>query len=74
MEIKRIGGKVSAGTFLSKVLLEGPIKKAKDENDGTASSFFGKKTPTSTRLQKSIYKICLMTDRHILSMIFMEKW
>ena len=53
---KRIGGKVSAGTFLSKVLLEGPIKKAKDENDGTASFILSVKNSYLDQTSKSIYK------------------
>ncbi len=35
---KRLGGKVSANTFTSKLLLEGPIKKL-DESSGGSSSF-----------------------------------
>jgi len=53
---KRIGGKVSTGTFLSKVLLEGPIKKAKDENDGTASFILSVKNSYLDQTSKSIYK------------------
>jgi len=32
---KRTSGKISASPFLAKLNLEGPIKKAKDKNDGT---------------------------------------
>ncbi len=53
---KRFGGKVSAGTFMSKLLLEGPIKKAKDENDGTASFIFSIKNSYLDQTSKSLYK------------------
>ncbi|MCD6332982.1 MAG: carboxypeptidase-like regulatory domain-containing protein, partial [Bacteroidales bacterium] len=33
----RLSGKFSASTFMAKALLEGPIKKAKNENDGSVS-------------------------------------
>ena len=34
---KRLRGKVSASSFTSKILLEGPLKKAKEVNDGSIS-------------------------------------
>jgi CarboxypepD_reg-like domain/TonB-dependent Receptor Plug Domain len=36
---KRLSGKVSANTFTSKIILEGPLKKMTDGNDGGSSSF-----------------------------------
>jgi hypothetical protein len=53
---KRFGGKVSTGTFLSKLLLEGPVKKAKDENDGTASFILSVKNSYLDQTSKSLYK------------------
>lgn len=52
---KRLAGKVSAGTFLSKILLEGPLKKAKDENDGTASFIVSVKNSYLDQTSKSLY-------------------
>ncbi len=52
---KRLAGKVSAGTFLSKLLLEGPIKKAKDESDGTASFMISIKNSYLDQTSKSLY-------------------
>ncbi|REJ81301.1 MAG: TonB-dependent receptor [Bacteroidetes bacterium] len=51
---KRLSGKVSANTFTSKVLLEGPIKKEKESGEGSSSFIVtGKKSyldKTSTSL------------------------
>ncbi len=52
---KRLAGKISTGTFLSKVLLEGPLKKAKDENDGTASFILSVKNSYLDQTSKTLY-------------------
>jgi hypothetical protein len=53
---KRLSGKVSTGTFLSKLMLEGPIKKAKNDDDGTASFIISVKNSYLDQTSKSIYK------------------
>ncbi|HEX5001992.1 MAG TPA: TonB-dependent receptor [Bacteroidia bacterium] len=52
---KRLAGKFSANTFTSKVLLEGPIKKAKKEGDADASFIFSAKTSYLDKTSKSLY-------------------
>ncbi len=52
---KRFAGKVSAGTFLSKVLIEGPLKKAKSDDDGTASFVLSLKNSYLDKTSKTFY-------------------
>lgn len=52
---KRIAGKVSSSTFMSKVLIEGPLKKAKTENDGSASFILSAKHSYLEQSSKYLY-------------------
>lgn len=52
---KRIAGKVSSSTFMSKVLIEGPLKKAKTENDGSSSFIFSAKHSYLEQSSKYLY-------------------
>ena len=52
---KRFGGKVNLSTFGAKALLEGPIKKAKDNNDGTISYLLSAKTSYLDQTSKMLY-------------------
>lgn len=52
---KRLSGKVNANTFTSKLILEGPLKKAKDENDGTTSFILAGKASYLQQSSKALY-------------------
>ena len=52
---KRLAGKVSSSTFMSKVLIEGPIKKAKTDNDGSSSFVFSAKHSYLEQTSKYLY-------------------
>ncbi|MFM7078574.1 MAG: TonB-dependent receptor [Bacteroidota bacterium] len=52
---KRFGGKISANPFATKVLFEGPIKKAANENEGDASFIISGKTSFLDRTSKALY-------------------
>jgi hypothetical protein len=52
---KRLAGKFSANTFTSKLLLEGPIKKAKETGGGDISFIFSGKTSYLDQTSKGIY-------------------
>jgi hypothetical protein len=52
---KRLAGKISANPFTSKLLLEGPIKKARHEGDGDASFVLSGKTSYLDQTSKSLY-------------------
>ncbi|HMT28776.1 MAG TPA: TonB-dependent receptor [Bacteroidia bacterium] len=52
---KRLAGKVSANTFTSKLLLEGPLKKAKKEGDGDISFVLSGKTSYLDKSSKAFY-------------------
>ncbi|MFO7617080.1 MAG: TonB-dependent receptor [Bacteroidales bacterium] len=51
----RISGKFSAGTFMAKALLEGPIKKARDANDGSISFVLSAKHSYLEQTSKFLY-------------------
>ena len=51
---KRLAGKVSSSTFMSKVLLEGPLKKAK-EGEGSASFIISAKHSYLEQTSKYLY-------------------
>lgn len=51
----RIGGKVGASTFGAKVLLEGPISRAKEENGSSSSFIFSVKNSYLEQTSKSLY-------------------
>ncbi len=52
---KRLAGKVSANTFTSKVMLEGPIKKQKEGNEGSSSFLLSGKTSYLDQTSKTLY-------------------
>ncbi len=52
---KRMAGKVSASTFMAKVLIEGPIKKAKTDNEGSSSFVFSAKHSYLEQTSKYLY-------------------
>jgi len=52
---KHLSGKFSASTFGSKLLLEGPIKKAKDSNSGSSSFIVSGKTSFLEQTSKELY-------------------
>jgi len=52
---KKLTGKVSASTFASKIMLEGPIKKAKDESSG-GSTFILSAKHSYLEQSSSLYK------------------
>jgi len=52
---KRISGKISATTFGSKVLLEGPLKKAKEEGGGSSSFLLSYKNSFLEQSSKLLY-------------------
>lgn len=51
----RLSGKISAGTFMAKALLEGPLKKAKSENDGSMSFVLSAKHSYLEQSSKFLY-------------------
>lgn len=53
---KRFAGKVSTGTFQSKLLLEGPIKKQKEDGEGAASYIVSIKNSYLDQSSKIFYK------------------
>lgn len=52
---KRWGGKIGVNPFLSKVLIEGPLKKLNDEGGGSTSLLFTGKYSYIDRVSKSLY-------------------
>ncbi len=52
---KRVSGKVSATTFTSKVIIEGPLKKQDDEGGGSSSFLLQGKTSYLDQTSKSLY-------------------
>ncbi|MBL0342341.1 MAG: TonB-dependent receptor [Bacteroidetes bacterium] len=52
---KRLSGKVSANTFTSKLLLEGPLKKPLKEGDGDVSFVVSAKTSYLDKSSKAFY-------------------
>lgn len=56
---KRLSGKVGASTFGAKLTLEGPIKKAKDDDDATASFIISAKNSYLENTSQTIYKSIL---------------
>ncbi|MCX6275134.1 MAG: TonB-dependent receptor [Bacteroidetes bacterium] len=52
---KRISGKVSATTFTSKAIIEGPLKKQDDAGGGSSSFLFQGKTSYLDKTSKSLY-------------------
>jgi hypothetical protein len=53
---KKLSGKVSTNTFMSKVLLEGPLKKLKDNGGGSSSFLITAKANYLDRSSKIFYK------------------
>ncbi|MBL0096440.1 MAG: carboxypeptidase-like regulatory domain-containing protein [Bacteroidetes bacterium] len=52
---RRFGGKISATTFASKLLFEGPIKKQKDEGGGSSSFLLSYKNSYLDQSSKILY-------------------
>lgn len=52
---KRMAGKVSLSTFGAKAYIEGPLKKAKNDKDGTISYIFSGKTSYLDQSSKVLY-------------------
>lgn len=52
---KRLSGKVSANTFTSKVILEGPLKKMKGDNGASTSFLVSAKSSYLNRSSKIVY-------------------
>lgn len=59
---KRFGGLVSASPFQSKVLLEGPIKKWKDDGGGSTSFLLTAKHSYLDQTSKSLYSYAIDTN------------
>ncbi len=53
---KRLAGKLSASTFGAKVMLEGPLKKAKEQDDMTASFIISAKNSYLDKTSQTVYK------------------
>ncbi len=53
---KRLSGKVGATTFGAKVMIEGPIKKAKDDDDMSMSFILSAKNSYLEQTSQSVYK------------------
>lgn len=53
---KRISGKIGGSTFGAKVMVEGPLKKAKTDNDMTVSFLVSAKNSYLEQTSQSIYK------------------
>ncbi|MBL8000468.1 MAG: TonB-dependent receptor [Flavobacteriales bacterium] len=53
---QRLSGKVSASTFAAKALLEGPLKKAKEEGDGSSSFLLNYRTSYLDQSSKTFYE------------------
>ena len=66
---KRFAGKVSATTFNSKFLIEGPIKKQKEEGGGSASFLF---TARDSYLDKTSPKLYSYVDKNGLPYSFTD--
>ncbi len=52
---KRISGKISSTTFTSKLILEGPLKKATEGEEGSSSFIIAGKTSYLDRTSKTFY-------------------
>jgi hypothetical protein len=52
---KNYSGKLSTNPFMTKALFEGPIKKAKDSSDGSASFMLSGKTSYIDQTSKTLY-------------------
>ena len=56
---KRLSGKLNASTFGSKIMLEGPLKRAKNPEDMTASFIVSAKNSYLDKTSQTIYKTIL---------------
>ncbi len=52
---RRFGGKVAVNPFLSRLLLEGPLKKSTDDNEGSSSFIFSGKHSYLAESSKALY-------------------
>ena len=56
---KRLSGKLNASTFGSKIMLEGPLKRAKNPEDMTASFIVSAKNSYLDKTSQTVYKTIL---------------
>ena len=59
---KRISGKIGGSTFGAKVMVEGPLKKAKSDDDMTISFIMSAKNSYLESTSKSVYKSILKDE------------
>lgn len=59
---KRISGKIGGSTFGAKVMVEGPLKKAKNDNDMTVSFLVSAKNSYLEQTSQTIYKSILNNE------------
>lgn len=52
---KKLGGTIAANPFLSKILIEGPLSKQKDDGSGSSSFIFTAKKAYLDQTSKSLY-------------------
>ena len=59
---KRISGKIGGSTFGAKVMVEGPLKKAKNDNDMTVSFVLSAKNSYLEQTSQTVYKSFLNNE------------
>ena len=59
---KRISGKIGGSTFGAKVMVEGPLKKAKNDNDMTVSFVLSAKNSYLEQTSQTVYKSLLNNE------------
>ncbi len=59
---KRVSGKVGGSTFGAKLMVEGPLKKARNENDMSVSFIFSAKNSYLEQTSQTIYKNILKDE------------
>lgn len=59
---KRVSGKVGGSTFGAKLMVEGPLKKARNENDMSVSFVFSAKNSYLEQTSQTIYKNILKDE------------
>jgi hypothetical protein len=70
---KRLSGKVGASTFGSKLLLEGPLKKANEEGGGSSSFILSYKNSYLEQSSNCFIIMLTLLDCLLISTISMEK-
>jgi TonB-dependent Receptor Plug Domain/CarboxypepD_reg-like domain len=69
---KNIGGTVSLSPFQSKILLEGPLKKLKDENGGSISYILTAKQSLIDKTSKTLYNYAALDTASGLPFTFQD--